>query len=108
MSTAVRASGLTKRYGSVRALDGLELEIREGSLFGLLGPNGAGKSTAFGILCGWLRADGGSASVLGVDVRRSYELEGRVAALPQDALFPPQVSVREQLVHFGRLLGMTT
>ncbi len=107
MSIAVHAQGLTKRYGSIRALDGLDLEIESGSLYGLLGPNGAGKSTAFGILCGWLRADGGEANVLGVDVRRSHSLEGKVAALPQDATFPPQISVREQLVHFGRLLGMT-
>ncbi|MEM6532222.1 MAG: ABC transporter ATP-binding protein [Myxococcota bacterium] len=107
MTLAVSTTGVSKRYGSVRALDALDLQVEEGSLFGLLGPNGAGKSTAFGIMCGWLKADAGESLVLGVASQRAHLLGGRVAALPQDATFPPQISIRDQLCHFGRLNGMT-
>ena len=67
---AVRARGLTKRFGAVLALDSLDLDVPRGSIFGLLGPNGAGKTTTIRILTGLARASGGSASVAGVDVAR--------------------------------------
>lgn len=97
---------LLKRYGALVAVNHLEMQVPKGAVFGLLGPNGAGKSTTFGILCGWLRATGGRATVLGVDCRKLYTLRGRVAVLPQDARFPPNIPVRDQLVHFGRLMGL--
>jgi ABC-type multidrug transport system ATPase subunit len=66
MSTvALRAAGLTKRYGSVRALDGLDLEVGVGEVHAFLGPNGAGKTTTIRILLGLLRKDGGEVSLLG-------------------------------------------
>ncbi len=105
-STVVTTHGLVKRYGSVLAVDGLDIEVPRGSVFGLLGPNGAGKTTTFGILCGWLKASGGSATVLGVEPRRLAGLRGRVAVLPQDAAFPRMLPVRDQLVHYGRLMGL--
>ena len=107
MTLIVRAEGLTKRYGRVRALDSLDLQVEEGSLFGLLGPNGAGKTTAFGILCGWLKADSGSASILGVASHLLHTLGGKVAALPQDATFPPQIAIRDELAHLAVLQGMS-
>ena len=105
-SPAIQINGLHKRYGATVAVQHLTLEIPKGSVFGLLGPNGAGKSTTFGILCGWLRATSGSATVLGVAPTQLSTLRGRVAVLPQDAHFPPQIPVRDQLAHFGRLMGL--
>src|SRR4051794_7177337 len=65
---AVRVRGLTKRFGSVLALDGLDLDVPAGSIFGLLGPNGAGKTTAIRILTGLARATAGHASIGGAEV----------------------------------------
>src|SRR4051794_41763058 len=64
---AIRARGLTKRYGSVIALDGLDLDVPAGAVFGFLGPNGAGKTTTIRILTGLARATAGTASVSGVE-----------------------------------------
>ena len=88
---AVRAEGLTKSYGSVRALTGLDLEIPAGSITGLLGPNGAGKTTAVRVLTTLLRPDSGNAQVAGHDVlrdpesvRRSIGLAGQYAAVDEN------------------------
>lgn len=107
MSTAVEVRGLRKAYGRTLAVDGLELAVPTGSVFGLLGPNGAGKSTTFGILCGWLREDAGSATVLGTPSHQLHRLRGRVAALPQDARFPDTAPIRVSLAHYARLQGMS-
>jgi len=84
MSTvALRAAGLTKRYGSVRAHDGLDLEVGAGEVHAFLGPNGAGKTTTIRILLGLLRKDGGEVSLLGADPwRDAVELHRRLARLP--------------------------
>ena len=103
----VTLRGVRKKYGAVVALERLDLDVRRGAVFGLLGPNGAGKSTTFGLVCGWLRADAGEARVLGVPSREIHRLRGRVSALPQDAAFPKNATVRRQLVHFGLLAGLT-
>lgn len=103
---AVEIRGLRKRYGKQLAVDGLDLTVPRGAVFGLLGPNGAGKSTTFGIACGWLRQTEGSVTVLGVDSHQLHRLQGRVAALPQDAMFPANVTLRESLAHFARLSGI--
>lgn len=63
----IEIRGLTKHFGSVRALDGLDLTVREGEVHGFLGPNGAGKSTTLRILLGLVKADGGSVRLLGGD-----------------------------------------
>ena len=70
MTDVICARGLVKTYGKVRALDGLDLTVPEGSILGLLGPNGAGKTTAVRILTTLLDADGGSATVAGLDVAK--------------------------------------
>ena len=77
----IETRGLTKRFGRVRAVDGLDLTVPHGSLFGFLGPNGAGKSTTIRILTGLVRPDGGEALVLGVPVSRRLSLGRRVGAL---------------------------
>jgi ABC-2 type transport system ATP-binding protein len=80
---AIAALGLTKHYGTVRALEDLTLDVREGEIFGFLGPNGAGKSTFIRLLLGHLHPTSGSASVLGLDVvRASVAIRARVGYLP--------------------------
>lgn len=107
MSHAVTVNGLRKKYGKVLAVDGLDLAVPTGAIFGLLGPNGAGKSTTFGVLCGWLRPTAGTASVLGTPCDRLHTLGGRVSALPQDARFPDSAPIRVTLAHYGRLQGLS-
>ena len=106
MNTALITDGLSKRYGSVQALDGLSLEVPEGAVFGLLGPNGAGKSTTFGILCGWLKPTGGQVRVLDHSPAELYRLRGQVSVLPQDAAIPAKLSLRKTLKHMGALMGL--
>ena len=65
---AIEASGLVKSFGDVRAVDGVDLAVRSGSVYGVLGPNGAGKTTTIRMLATLLRPDGGSARVLGHDI----------------------------------------
>ena len=70
VANVIEASGLKKQYGDVMALDGLDLEVEEGTVMGLLGPNGAGKTTTVRVLTTLLKADSGNARVLGLDVAR--------------------------------------
>ena len=70
MSSAIEAEGLVRTFGKVRALDGIDMVAREGTVFGLLGPNGAGKTTAIRVLSTLIRPDSGRASVGGHDVVR--------------------------------------
>jgi len=102
---AIRFEDVSKSFGRIRALDGVSFEVPVGSVFGLLGPNGAGKTTLFSIAASFLRPDRGRVSVLGIDVRRIAELQGRFTILPQDAQFQRNVPIIEQLVFFRRLEG---
>jgi ABC-2 type transport system ATP-binding protein len=80
---AIAATGLTKHYGAVRALDDLTLEVREGEIFGFLGPNGAGKSTFIRLLLGHIHPTSGSATVLGLDIGGApVGLRSRIGYLP--------------------------
>jgi ABC-2 type transport system ATP-binding protein len=82
---AIQMQGLTKRYGDIQALAGVDLRVPAGSIFGFLGPNGAGKTTAMRILVGLLRASGGQATVLGHDVwRESTAIRREMGYLPGD------------------------
>jgi ABC-2 type transport system ATP-binding protein len=84
-TTAIDVTGMVKTFGKVRALDGLNLSVDTGEVHGFLGPNGAGKSTAIKVLLGQLRADAGSATVLGGDPwRDAVELHRRLAYVPGD------------------------
>ncbi|AXX28806.1 ABC-type multidrug transport system, ATPase component [Actinosynnema pretiosum subsp. pretiosum] len=104
MGNVITAEGLVKRYGSVVALDGLDLEVPEGTVMGLLGPNGAGKTTAVRVLTTLLEADGGRASVAGLDVRtQARELRGRIGLSGQYAAVDEALTGFENLDMIGRL-----
>lgn len=85
MGAVIEAAGLTKDYGRVRALDGLDLEVGQGEVHGFLGPNGAGKTTTIRILLGLLRSGGGRVALWGRDPwRDSTELHQRLSYVPGD------------------------
>ncbi len=100
----IECSALVKRFGSVRALDALDLTVEPGGPVALVGPNGAGKTTLFSVLCGYLPARSGSVRVLG-HAPGHPALRGRLAALPQDAELDPHRGVGAQLAGFARLQG---
>jgi ABC-2 type transport system ATP-binding protein len=98
MTVAVSVRQLKKAFGSVQALDGIDLEVRQGEFFGLLGPNGAGKTTLISILAGLTRADSGAAAVMGHDVITDYRAARRsLGVVPQELVFDPFFTVRETL-----------
>jgi ABC-2 type transport system ATP-binding protein len=108
MRVAVETRKLVKQFGATRALDGLDLTIHEGTVYGLLGPNGAGKTTAIRIFATLARPDSGAATVLGHDVvreaanvRRIVSLTGQYASVDED------LTGHENLVLVGRLLGLS-
>lgn len=89
---------MRKRYGSVQALDGVDLVIEQGEFFALLGPNGAGKTTLISVLAGLARPDAGEARVMGHDVRVDYRAARRaLGVVPQELVFDPFFTVRETL-----------
>ncbi|MGH3326183.1 MAG: ATP-binding cassette domain-containing protein, partial [Streptomyces sp.] len=108
MPGAIYAEGLVKTFGEVRALDGVDLEVPEGTVLGLLGPNGAGKTTAVRVLTTLLQPDSGQATVAGIDVlkhphevRRSIGLSGQFAAIDE------YLTGRENLQMVGQLYQLS-
>jgi ABC-2 type transport system ATP-binding protein len=100
--TAVRVRSLTKRYGDVQAVRGIDLDIRTGEVFGILGPNGAGKSTTVEIMEGYRKRDSGEVSVLGVDPGRSNRAwRARLGIVLQTAGDAAELTVRETVRHFA-------
>lgn len=101
---AILVEGLTKRYGDVVALDGIDFEVPAGSVFGLLGPNGAGKTTAIRILATVLEPDSGRAEVLGRDVVKDADaVRHRIGLAGQSAAVDPNLTGRENLQLIGKL-----
>jgi ABC-2 type transport system ATP-binding protein len=106
MTEAIAVSGLRKSYGKTVALDGLDLSVAEGEVHGFLGPNGAGKTTTIRILLGLLRADGGTARLLGGDPwREATALHRRLAYVPGDVTLWPNLTGGEVIDLLGRLRG---
>jgi ABC-2 type transport system ATP-binding protein len=98
MHPAIRIEGVTKRFGSVQALAGVDLEVATGEFFGLLGPNGAGKTTLISALAGLVRPDAGRLAVMGHDVVADYRAARRqLGVVPQELVFDPFFTVRESL-----------
>lgn len=89
-----RLRGASKSYGTLRALDGIDLRLREGELLALLGPNGAGKTTAIGLLLGLIRADAGEVSLFGLDPQ-DIRARRNIGVMLQDAALPPTLRVGE-------------
>jgi daunorubicin/doxorubicin transport system ATP-binding protein len=105
---AVEASGLVKTFGDTRAVDGVDLTVRSGSVFGLLGPNGAGKTTTIRILATLLHPDAGTARVLGHDVQeQAAAVRSRISLTGQFASVDDDLTGRENLVLLARLLGLS-
>ena len=106
MTVAIEVAGLRKNFGRTRALDGLDLTVAQGEVHGFLGPNGAGKTTTLRILLGLLRADAGTARLLGGDPWREVTtLHRRVAYVPGDVTLWPNLSGGEVIDLLGRLRG---
>ncbi|HET7326837.1 MAG TPA: ABC transporter ATP-binding protein [Nocardioidaceae bacterium] len=102
----ISITGLVKRFGPTRALDGLDLAVSAGEVHGFLGPNGAGKSTAIRVLLGLLRADAGTARLLGGDPwRDASTLHRRLAYVPGDVSLWPSLTGGEVIDLLGRLRG---
>src|SRR5258707_1981919 len=106
MDNAIDVAGLRKSYGKVTALDGLDLNVAAGEVHGFLGPNGAGKTTTIRILLGLLRADGGSARLLGGDPwSEATALPRRLAYVPGDVSLWPNFTGGEVIDLLRRLRG---
>jgi oleandomycin transport system ATP-binding protein len=108
MSYILEAEGLTKRFGTTQALDGIDLGVHECTVLGVLGPNGAGKTTAVRVLATLLQADSGRATIDGHDVvkdaavRRTIGLTGQYASVDED------LTGTQNLVMIGQLLNLST
>ncbi|MFE0504355.1 ATP-binding cassette domain-containing protein [Peribacillus butanolivorans] len=104
---AVEAQGLIKNFGDNRAVDGVNLNVRAGSIYGVLGPNGAGKTTTIRMLATLLRADAGSTRIFGHDVvKESQIVRQLIGVTGQYASVDESLSATENLVIFSRLLGL--
>jgi ABC-2 type transport system ATP-binding protein len=106
METAIRAEGLSKRFGSVQALAGLDLEVRAGEVVGYLGPNGAGKTTTIRLLLGMLRPTSGRASIFGLDAQwDTVAAHRRLAYVGGETSLWPSLTGAETLHLLGRVQG---
>ena len=107
VATVILAKGLSKRFGSSVALDGLDLEVHEGEVFGFVGPNGAGKTTTIRLLLDLLRPTSGSVTVFGADPRADgMHVRSRIGYLPGDLSLPPKVTGRAFLSDQAALRGL--
>lgn len=107
METVIDIRGLTKTYGTVRALDGLTLSIPRGGVYGILGPNGAGKSTLFRTLLGLIRPTAGDATIMGGPIGAPASMR-RMGSMIETPRFPPFLTARQVLEWLGRAHGGVT
>ncbi|HEY0260929.1 MAG TPA: ATP-binding cassette domain-containing protein [Lacisediminihabitans sp.] len=104
---AIEADGLVKTFGDNRAVDGVDLRVRAGTVYGVLGPNGAGKTTTISMLATLLRPDGGQARIFGHDIQKEAQIVRQlIGVTAQFASVDENLSATENLVIFGRLLGL--
>ena len=107
MSAAIEVAGLVKRFGSFAAVDGVDFNVERGAIFGLLGPNGAGKSTIIRILCGLLRASGGSARVADIDVvKQPDQVKPRIGYMSQRFSLYRDLTVDQNIAFYGGIYGL--
>jgi ABC-2 type transport system ATP-binding protein len=106
-TTVLQARELTKRYGTLTAVDHLSLEVSEGEVFGLLGPNGAGKTTSINMLCGLLKPDSGQVSIRGkIITNGDAKVRSRVGVCPQNIILWNNLSCLEQMQFIGEMYGL--
>jgi len=105
MALAIEVAGLSRTFGALRALDGLDLDVDEGEMLGLVGPNGAGKTTLIRVLAGLLRPSGGTVRVLGS--RPGRDVAAQIGYMTQSPALYEDLSIRDNLVFFGRLFGLS-
>ena len=104
----ITARGLTKVYGQVRAVDGIDFDIAAGESFGLLGPNGAGKSTTMRMIGGTLGRTGGTLGVAGLDPEADGpRVRAHLGVVPQQDNLDEELSVRDNLYIYGRYFGLS-
>ncbi len=105
MTTVLQTQLLTKRFGSLTAVDGLSLEIIAGEVFGLLGPNGAGKTTSISMICGLLKPDSGQVLIRGKSIA-DMDVRARVGVCPQNIVLWNQLTCLEQMQFIGEMYGL--
>jgi ABC-2 type transport system ATP-binding protein len=106
-NTAIETSNLTRVFGSLIAVDGINLEIKKGELFAFLGPNGAGKTTTISMLCCLLKPTNGSATVMGYDINKEpYKVKEIIGVSPQETTLSEHLSSLENLALVGSLHGI--
>ena len=104
---AIETHGLKKNYGEIHAVDGIDLAISKGTLFGILGPNGAGKTTTISILSTTLPKTAGEVTVLGFDLEKeANEIRKRIGVCPQDLVFYPRLTARENIHLIAQMHGI--
>jgi len=105
--SSIVTRSLTKSYGAVTAVDGMDLDVRSGSVFGFLGPNGAGKSTTIKLLTTLVQPSGGSIEILGINaVKRPLEVRKRIGVVLQQPSYEPNLSVEKSLEKYGMMWGI--
>jgi ABC-2 type transport system ATP-binding protein len=105
-SSVLRVTGARRSFGERSALDGVDLELRGGEIYGLLGPNGAGKTTLVRAISGRLRLDGGRVELCGGDPINDADARRRLGLVPQELALYPELTALENLTVFGRLMGL--
>ncbi len=109
MGIAIETSGLTRRFGNLDAVNGLDLRVEAGTFYGFLGPNGAGKSTTIKMLTGLLAPSRGTMRVLGEDLTdpdKAREVKRRIGVVPEDLALFDNLTAREYLTFVGRMYGL--
>jgi ABC-2 type transport system ATP-binding protein len=105
---AIRVRGLIKRFGTLTALDGLDLTLERGAFYAFLGPNGAGKSTTIAILTGIYGADAGSVEILGIDARaRPLDVKSHLGVVPEELSLFERLTGLQLLTFYGRMYGLS-
>ncbi len=107
MELAVETRGLTRSFGTFRAVDGIDLAVPAGSFYGFLGPNGAGKSTTIKCLTGLLRPGGGTMRILGMDpIADPVAVKKRIGVVPEDLALFDRLTGEETLMFVGQIHGL--
>lgn len=107
MNSIIEVQGLTKSYGDIKAVKGIDFNMKEGSLFAFLGPNGAGKSTSIHMITTFLKADAGRVMINGYELgKEDHNIRKSIGAVFQDGLLDDMLSVKENLYTRGSLYGM--